>query len=464
MIEGLLRAHSARLQRCYDLLPSPARHLLTSGRGLFLPRNRYCSEAAAALREYKSHERWGDDQIAAYQLSCIREVTEHALATVPFYEHYPRVGWRTLEDLRQFPVLTRETVRANTDRLVSRSTPRRERIRVGTTGTTGANLKVVYTNETAWKIWALTLRQWGWSGAGPRQPRVTMFGSRVVPASRQRPPYWTYNFPEQQILLSVFHLSEQTAGDYIAFLRTKRGRILEGFPSVLGILADFILARGETVPMRVVFTSGEPLFPFLRARIEQAFQARAYDSYGMTELCGLVQECEQGQMHLIPECGYLEILDERGQPAPPSEEGYLVWTGLVNTAMPLIRYRIGDKGRWQAGGVCACGRRFSLVVPTITRDSDLLRCPDGRIFSPRALNQSLKNTSAFRFCQFVQEGPEKVVVRAVPSNGNASEELGRVRAELARILGENVMVSTVLATEPLVRAGGKIPLIVQQVR
>ena len=53
---------------------------------------------------------------------------------------------------------------------------------------------------------------------------------------------------------------------------------------------------------------------------------------------------------------------------------------LFERAMPLIRYRIGDRGRWQANDSCTCGRAFPLVVPTITRESDILHCPDGRYF------------------------------------------------------------------------------------
>ena len=147
--------------------------------------------------------------------------------------------------------------------------------------------------------------------------------------------------------------------------------------------------------MRAVFTDGEPLYPFLRTKIEQAFQARVYDTYGNTELCGLIQECEYNQMHLIPEFGYLEILDEDNQPVPAGKEGYFVWTALINDVMPLIRYRIGDRGCWQDSGPCACGRVFPTVIPTITRDSDLLRCPDGRILSPRTVNQLLKACFVF---------------------------------------------------------------------
>jgi phenylacetate-CoA ligase len=130
--------------------------------------------------------------------------------------------------------------------------------------------------------------------------------------------------------------------------------------------------------------------------------------------------------------------------------------------MPLIRYRIGDRGCWQATDTCACGRSFPRVVPTITRDSDLLRCPDGRILSPRTVNQLLKYSSSFRFCQFVQSSPSEVIVRAVANNGDGSRELSKVQESLQQLLGSQMNVSTELAPAPIVRAGGKIPLIVQR--
>jgi phenylacetate-CoA ligase len=239
--------------------------------------------------------------------------------------------------------------------------------------------------------------------------------------------------------------------------------VLEGFPSVLSILADFVLGRGETMPMRVIFTSGEPLYPAAREKIESAFQASAFDSYGMTEYCGLIQQCEKGEMHLAPEYGFLEILDEKNDPVTGDEEGYFIWTGFLNRAMPLVRYRIGDRGRWKLGPRCLCGRSFPRVTPTITRESEILHCADGRIFSPRALNQYLKGTTSLRFCQFVHDQSERVVVRAVASDEHGAREMMKVREELQHLLGGSMRVTAEIAAEPLVFPGGKIPLIVNRV-
>ena len=466
MLESLVRSALPRVQGIYDRVPSPARHVLTSVRGWFLTQIRYSPETIEILHQLRAGESWTPARISAYQLDALRRTLDHAIRTVPFYSNYPRREIDAPEDLRKLPVLDRETVLNNQDRLLSQAIPLHRRIGATTTGTTGTALRVAYTETFLRKNWAFLLRQWAWAGIPPRHPRITLQGPRVVPADRREPPYWAFNVPERQILLSIFHLSEKTASVYLDFLQKHSGRVLEGFPSVLSILADFALERDARIPMRGVFTSGEPLYPSSRAKIEEIFQAQVFDTYGMTEYCGLIQECERGRMHLAPEYGFLEILDDGGEPVGPGEDGNFVWTGFLNDVMPLIRYRIGDRGRWDDSGECPCGRASPLVVPTITRESDILQCPDGRLFSPRALNQLLKQSHSLRFCQFEHDRPDRVAVRAVPRSEQmsrqAAEEIMDVRAALQSLLGKSMQVTAHLARAPIARSGGKIPLILNE--
>jgi phenylacetate-CoA ligase len=461
MLESVLRANATPLYRAYHALPYRLQNLLTSARGFLLAKNRYSDSAGRYLSELRSHESWNADDIAQFQRSELHRIITHARATVPYYSGYPALQLKVPEDLQNYPVLTREDVRANARRLVSTAARGANCMRVSTTGTTGASLQVSYSEEVARRNWAFHMRRWAWAGVKPRSPRVTFFGSRVVPPDRRVPPFWTHNIFEQQTLASIFHLSDSNAPYYIGFLKTHGGKVLEGFPSVLAILADFILKTGQTIPMRVIFTDGEPLYPALRELIERAFVARVFDLYGNTELCGLIHECEHARLHVCPDYAFLEILDENDRPVEPGREGFLVWTGFVNESMPLIRYRIGDRGCWDVNPPCKCGRAFPCVVPTITRDSDLLRCPDGRIFSPRALNQALKGAKTLRFCQIIHEQPGQVLVRGVASHPLASEDIMIIRRNLENILGKSVAVSAMLADNPIVRPGGKIPLIIQ---
>lgn len=462
MLEPFIRANAGRFQSIYDRFPSPARNVVTSARGWFLTQLRYSKETLNTLETLRRHEHWTPAQIEQFQLGALRNTIRHAKHNVPHYAGYPHVAIDTLEDLRKLPVLSRECVRRAPELFLGQDVPAHARIRAGTTGTTGGNLKVAYTEELARSNWAFLLRQWAWAGIEPLEPRITLFGARIVPAPRTEPPFWTYNIPERQILMSIFHLSRKTSPHYLCFLAKHTGKVLEGFPSVLGVLADMALERGVTIPMRVIFTSGEPLHPATRRKIEEAFACRIFDSYGMTEYCGQIHECERGEMHLLPEYGFLEILDDDNEPVPDGEEGYFVWTGFLNRAMPLIRYRIGDRGRWLTTERCGCGRHFPRVVPTITRESEILHCPDGRVFSPRALNQLLKQSAALRFCQFVHDQPERVIVRVGGGAQRAAEEMMHIRNGLQALLGPGMRVTAEIADEPITRPGGKTPLILNQ--
>ena len=110
MFESALRANSARLQRVYDAMPYSLQNMMTSTRGFFLVRNRYSGGSKNYLKELRSHESWSAEQISDYQLKRIQALLEYARRNVPFYEDYPDSPINNLEELRGYPVLTRETV------------------------------------------------------------------------------------------------------------------------------------------------------------------------------------------------------------------------------------------------------------------------------------------------------------------------------------------------------------------
>ena len=176
MLESFVRANLPAVQSIYDRFPSHARSLLTSTRGWLLTQIRYAPATFEILRELQSHEAWTPEQIAAHQLTGIQLTLDHARSTVPFYKDYGCPAIRSFEDLRRLPVIKRETVRENQSRLLSNLVSPTQRIQAATTGTTGANLKVAYTERFARINWAFLLRQWAWAGVMPREPRITFYG------------------------------------------------------------------------------------------------------------------------------------------------------------------------------------------------------------------------------------------------------------------------------------------------
>ena len=465
MIEGWIRRTFPTLQSIYDRAPYPLQNLLTTMRGCVLARIRYQKRFWEHLDELVRRERYSPGEMEAYQEAQLRELVAYGYENVPFYRNAFLTAnlspddIRTVDDLKKLPVLSRETVRANWQSLVSRAVPKEERIHVFTSGTTGAGLSVIWEKQALVLNWAFRARQRRWAKVNPREWRLTFLGSRVVPATRERPPFWRTNWFEKQVFMSIFHLSETHMPSYVAFLKGHEGWPMEGFPSVLSILSDFMLKERECIPMKAIFTDGEPLYPDVRAKIESAFSSKVYDTYGMTEWAGLIQGCERGNFHLISDFGILEILDEGGNPVPPGREGDFVWTGFVNRGMPLLRYRIGDRGIWQEDQRCACGRPFPLVHPTVTREGDCVTAPDGRILSPRTISPLVRRKS-FRVCQFVQESTDSLTVRIVPGNGRAEKDAEDVRRALRAVVGDSIQLSVQWAERPIQHLNGKIPIVI----
>jgi phenylacetate-CoA ligase len=110
--------------------------------------------------------------------------------------------------------------------------------------------------------------------------------------------------------------------------------------------------------VRTTVHAGEPGagIPAVRARIEEAWGARAYDHAGMTEMGAYGFECAaQAGLHVNEAEFIAEVIDPAtGRPA---EEGELVLSNLGRLGSPLLRYRTGDRVRI-ARTPCECGRRF----------------------------------------------------------------------------------------------------------
>ena len=122
--------------------------------------------------------------------------------------------------------------------------------------------------------------------------------------------------------------------------------------------------------IEAIVTTGEPLPLSIRKELEEAWQAKVFSHYGLTEMGFTVgMECCFGNGCHIHEGDYLvEVIDPRtGQPVPDGEEGELVITSLAREGMPLLRYRTGDITRIMVEK-CACGsiiKRIDMITKRI---------------------------------------------------------------------------------------------------
>lgn len=162
--------------------------------------------------------------------------------------------------------------------------------------------------------------------------------------------------------------------------------IIEDFePDIICCTPSYALYIAETMEKEGVDVSqlklrsgilgAEPWTEEMRAEIERRLGIKAYDVYGLTEICGpgVAYECsEQHGMHVNEDHFIIEIIDpETGEHVPDGTQGEMVFTCLTKEAFPLIRFRTRDIGAI-THEKCSCGRTFVRMSKPMGRTDDML--------------------------------------------------------------------------------------------
>lgn len=180
------------------------------------------------------------------------------------------------------------------------------------------------------------------------------------------------------------------------------------------------LANG---PVRALIVAGEPggCLSTTRRRMEQAWGARVFDHWGMTEIGPLATECAEDPGHLYvleSEC-IPEVIDPQTlQPVPPGESGELVITNLGRIDNPLIRYRTGDLVRGEYIPAAAGYHLLRLTGGILGRTDQMITVRGNNVY-PAALEELLREFSdvvEFRIQVLVRKAMTHLKIDVEPSS------------------------------------------------
>lgn len=437
------------IDRVYAASPKWAQSIGVNAFGYVWRRRRYGGVFREEVAQFVSREEFTAEEWETYQSECLGSLLVHAAREVPYYrESWRRLGLTEaavsgfgLQQLGMLPLLEKDAVRSAPEAFLA------ERTRTGrlhtyhTSGTTGTPLAIRLSARTHQRVAAsYEARCRRWAGVDYTMSRAMIGGRLVVPRAEANPPFWRYNAAERQLYLSAFHIAPHTAAAYAEALDRYRPDYLVGYASAHFFLARMIEERGLVVHHRphAVLTSSEKLTPEMRATLERVYGCEVFDGYSGVEACCLASECEHHRLHVSPDVGIVELLDEEGQPVSPGEVGEIVATGLLNFDQPLIRYRTGDLAVWD-DEPCPCGRAMPVLRELVGRLEDTVIGPDGREMV--RFHGLFLGLPSVREGQVIQEALDHFRVRLVvePGFGEAErraiqerfeERLGHVRVDL----------------------------------
>jgi len=165
----------------------------------------------------------------------------------------------------------------------------------------------------------------------------------------------------------------------IWFLKNLKSTVVHILPSyalhLYSFFEELAVDPKKDLALRIAFIGAEPHSEEIRKKIEDLYNIKVYNSYGLSEVCGpgVAFECEcQEGLHIWEDHFYPEIIDpDSGEVLPEGERGELVLTTLTRKAMPLVRYRTRDLTRFLPGN-CPCGRTHRRIDRITGRSDDML--------------------------------------------------------------------------------------------
>jgi len=403
----------------------------------------------------------------AKQLARLRAGIGDIITTNAFYRRKlagvdPR-SIRRLDDVRALPFTTkRELV---DDQLASPpfgtnlTYPLSRYVRVHqTSGTTGAPLRVLDTAES-WAWWARLWRGVYRAAGVTAEDRLYFcfgFGPFVG--------FWSAFDAARDLGALAISGGGQSTAERLRGIRELGATVVLCTPTYALRLAEVARAEGIDLAgssVRVTLHAGEPgaSIPATRARIEEAFGARAFDHTGLTEVGATGFSCvARDSVHLIESEYVVEVLDPTsGVPVDDGEEGELVLTNLGRWGWPVLRYRTGDRVR-PLHGTCSCGRTFVRVVGGILgRVDDMVTVRGVNVF-PSALESIVRRfpeVEEFQLEVYRDRGMDELRVRVELRDGADRDTLAtRIRERLHADLSLRCSVEAV-ATGSLPRFESK---------
>lgn len=317
-------------------------------------------------------------QIEALQLERLQATVQHCMNS-PFYrKRFEKAGLKpedikTLDDIRRIPFTTKQDLR-DTYPFGMASVPLRECTRLhSSSGTTGTPTVILHTQKD--------LEEW----AAQVARNLWMVGLRPDDVFQNSSGYGMFTgglgfqYGAERLGMLTIPAAAGNSIRQIKFITDFGTTALHAVPSYVTRLYEVMQSMGvdprRDTKLKVLAIGAEPHSEEQRRRIEEMMGVKAYNSFGMSEMCGpgVGFECqEQNGLHFWEDYYIVEIVDpETLEPVPDGEVGELVLTSLCREAMPLLRYRTRDLTR-VLGRTCPCGRNHVRIDRMRGRSDDMM--------------------------------------------------------------------------------------------
>lgn len=458
------------INNLYSKSPVEIQNIAISIYGYLWKKRRFGGVFEINKELFRSRNSFSKVEWEEYQTVQLQKILLHAFDNVPFYsEKYKQAGFKRsdfenfkLNDISKLPYLEKEELRKY-GKTTLLSKKRGKGQFHSSSGSTGTPTSIFYSTKfhQTWSA-AFEVRIREWAGLNNKMRRGMIGGRRVVANANTEGKLYRYNAAEKQVYFSAYHISKETAANYLEGIINYKVDYMTGYAMSNYFLATFIEKAGLKAPkLKAVITSSEKLTEEMRATFKRVYGCNTYDSYSGVEACGLISENEYGQLLFSPDTGVMEFLNEDGKESAFGEIGEIVSTGFLNYDQPLIRYRIGDKAKLSLNQKNKCNRNMVAIDEIVGRVEDKIIGPDGREIV--RFHSLFTDIPHLLLAQIIQETLEEYTILIVVEDQFKNSSSDIIRSKFKSQLGD-VTVNIHKVSEIPKNKNGKFQAVISKIK
>lgn len=400
----------------------------------------------------KKSQYWTRGQLEELQLDKLKKLAAHCYENVPYYRRYfDKKGIRpqdikTLADLKKLKVISKADVRQNSEDFRAQNI--KNQFPSKTSGSTGHPMTFYCGNEYYSWQWAGHFRAWQWAGfeLGDRWAKVGTINPDTL---KKKMRYWLMNCR----FYSLYKTDAASLKEVTEQLMIQKPKLIYGFWSQLYTLAEYCRKHRVTgIRPAVIITTAEMPTAAYQEALRSQFKGKIFDGYGAGgEGFNIAAQCEHGSYHINEELVIVENI-----------KGELLITALDSDAMPLIRYKIGDKASF--GKKCRCGRTLRTLKTIDGRIDDIIRLPNGGMLTVVFFNNIFRKKPEVRQYKIIQERPDKATIKIVRNPSYTRQTERDILTFIKNASGKNFEVEIKYVQSIPLEAHGKIKVVESRLR
>ena len=284
-------------------------------------------------------ENYSSSEIEQWQNEKLNQLVQHAYSSTEYYRrlfdnnNIKVSDIKTNSDLKKIPPLKKQDIIDNYHQLIPIDIDKTPFKKASTGGSTGIPMQYLL-DLNSWSFAnACNIINWEKTSYRYGSRYISLGSTSINISTKQSWKHRIFYNIKNKVSLNGINMSDEICASYVNLLKKKRIRYIYGYASSIYLLAKYVLENQIDINIEACISTSEMLTPKYRETIIEAFQCDVINNYGARDGGITAYAHNPG----VFEVGYNCIVNTVDDNTGPAQ-----LTDLLNYAMPLINYELGD--------------------------------------------------------------------------------------------------------------------------